>query len=105
MSFSCVEYSVLTVAGKPDFGGNTLSWLLLIVFLYWYLSIWVWGNYKYRGRFLRDSLLGGHLAPLFLFPLWSSGQSDLWSSRGCPPEFGAGFLMSRVASGQAECFC
>lgn len=50
------------------------------------------------------SLLGWVFLPWFLFPLWSSGWSALWLSRGSLPALGAGFLMAWMVSGGTEHF-
>lgn len=54
-----------------------LPWLLLTVFLHWCLGVC---GYRTKCQFLSRSLFNGFFAPLFLFPLWSSGLCglDFW---------------------------
>lgn len=46
--------------------------------------------------------MDGYFVLWFLFPVWFSGQSDLWLSSGSSPELVAIFLVTGVVSGPAR---
>lgn len=70
-----------------------LPWLLLTVFVCWLLGFWVWGNYRFRFRFLSLSFFGCVFFPpgfCFLSDLLacgSGGQRVFWSNRVPPLGF------------------
>lgn len=98
----CVMFAVVGWLGSAC---DTLSYLLLIMFLHWNLGICIWNDHRARWWSLGLSLLDGCFLPWFSFSLWSSGWSALWLRRGSLPHLGIGLLIIWMASGQTGCFC
>lgn len=85
-----------------------LPWLLLTVFLCWLLGFWVWGNYRFRFRFLSFPFLDGCFFlqvsvsslvfwPVVLVAKESSGQIGClcWGSGGLCDLWGSGNLCDK----------
>lgn len=91
MFFCCVSILRVCFIRIARFGGVTycLGYCLFSS----NTAVWFWSGYRSRCRSLSVSLLDGYFVHWLLFPLWSSGWSEMYLGRGSPNKMDTGFLM------------
>ena len=106
-SLTCFNFWRPAVRGQLGFLGDIFSWLILIIFLFWFLSIWVCGDNRSRYWSLGLSCLGVNFIPELLFAVCIF--REFWLSASIFPDLFGGYVQEgmlanvvRLKNWQAE---